>query len=106
MTMTPANAAELVASGNDGYDLTVFLSVDVVRYPGDIVDADMQSTSRDYCIEAGCMHCAWSLRLSPWNGSLEGDDVLTGPPLVDLKDQTTGPDPLTLLRALLAGQAV
>ena len=104
MTMTPADAAELVARDHDGYDLTVFLNVDVVRYPGDIVNADAQSTSRDYCIEAGCRHGAWNLRLSPWNGSMDGD--VTGPPLVDLKNQTAGPDPLTLLRALVAGQAV
>jgi hypothetical protein len=42
------------------------------------------------------------LRVSPWNGRLE-EDVLTGPPVVDLREQTEGPDPLALLRALLTG---
>ena len=106
MTMTPADAAELVARDHDGYDLTVFLNVDLVRYPGDIVNADMRATTSDLCIEAGRTDGAWSLRVSPWSGSTEDDDVLPGPLLVDLKNQTTGPDPLTLLQALLGGQAV
>jgi hypothetical protein len=30
--------------------------------------------------------------------------VLTGPPIVELKNQTVGVDPLTALQALLTGQ--
>jgi hypothetical protein len=58
--------------------------------------------TRDYSIDAGRVDGAWSLRVSPWNGRLE-EDVLTGPPVVDLREQTEGPDPLALLRALLTG---
>ena len=59
----------------------------------------------EYCIEAGRSRGAWSLRVSPWTGSLTDDDVLSGPQVVDLRDQTDGPAPLSLLRALLSGQA-
>jgi hypothetical protein len=63
----------------------------------------MQATTREYCVEASRMDGAWHLRLSPWNGNLAGDDVLTGPPLIELENQTAGPDPLRLLQGLLSG---
>jgi hypothetical protein len=101
-TVTPF--AEFVA-GDDSYDLSAWIHVTVNRYPGGVV-AREQAVSRDYCIEAaGHTDGTWSLRVSPWNGEMEGDDVLTGPPLVELRDQTSGTDPLALLRALLSGQA-
>ena len=41
---------------------------------------------------------------SEWSGNRE-DGELTGPPLVELRGQNTGADPLMLLRALLSGQS-
>ena len=97
--------AELDAHDDD-YDLTIWLTVGLDRYSGGAVAAGIPTTIGAYCLEADRMAGAWQLRLRPWNGSLQGDDGLTGPPLVELKTQTTGPDPLTLLQALLAGQAI
>jgi hypothetical protein len=99
---TTAPFPELMAAGDDAYDLSVFLTAIVNRYPGGTV-ADVSAETRQLCIEAGRNHGAWSLRVSPWTGSLTDDDVLAGPPLVDLRGQTEGPDPLTLLRVLLTG---
>jgi hypothetical protein len=96
--------AELDARDVDSYDLTVWLSANVCSYPNGFIP-DMHATTRDFCIEASRKDGAWSLCVSPWNGSLEGDDVLTGPSLLELRGQTTGTDPLTLLRALLSGQS-
>jgi hypothetical protein len=93
---------ELEASSDDTYDLCVWLTFNVVRYPSGAV-ADIVNETREYCIESGRNRGAWSLRVSPWNGSLTDDDVLAGPPVVDLRGQTDGPDPLALLRALLTG---
>src|SRR3712207_917812 len=94
---------ELDDDDDGGYDLTVFLTVSLDRYPGGIVDAAMQPTPRDYCVETGRMDGRWHLRVSPWSGSLQGDDVRTGPPVVDLRDQHDGRDPLTALIGLLSG---
>jgi hypothetical protein len=103
MTTTATPFAALAAGGDDSYDLSVWMHVIVNRYPGGVVAAEL-GVSRDYCIEAGRNHGAWSLRVSPWNGEMEGDDVLTGPPLVALRDQIEGADPLARLRALLTGR--
>jgi hypothetical protein len=85
------------------YDLSVWLTFNLVRYPSGVV-VDVPDETREYCMEAGRHHGAWHLRVSPWTGSLTDDDVLAGPPVVDLRDQSEGPDPLTLLRALLSGR--
>jgi hypothetical protein len=100
-TSTPFPELE---DAGDIYDLCVFLTVILSRDPGDGV-ADAPGKIREYCIESGRNRGAWHLRVSPWNGSLTDDDVLTGPPVVDRRDQTEGPDPLALLRALLTGES-
>jgi hypothetical protein len=99
-TVTPF--AEFDVEGDDAYDLSVFLTVTLNRYPAGVIGAESVE-ERQLCIEAGRNHGAWSLRVSPWTGSLTDDDVLAGPPLVDLSDQVGGLDPLSLLRALLTG---
>ena len=43
--------------------------------------------------------------VSPPTTDEVGDIQTAGPPVVDLCDQTEGPDPLALLRALLTGSA-
>jgi hypothetical protein len=99
----PAPFPELADQDDDDtYDLCVWLTFNLVRYPGG-VGVDVLDETREYCIESGPNRGAWRLRVSPWNGSLTDDDVLTGPPVVDLAGQTVGPDPLSLLRALLMG---
>jgi len=99
---TAAPFPELAAAGDDAYDLSVWMTITLNRYPGGTM-VDVPAETREYCIEAGRSHGAWSLRVSPWTGSMTDDDVLAGPPIVDLRDQTAGPDPLALLRALLSG---
>jgi hypothetical protein len=101
---TAAPFPELDDAGDGTYDLCVFLTVILSRYPGNGV-ADAPGEIREYCIESGRSRSGWHLRVSPWNGSLTDDDVLTGPPVVDRRDQTEGPDPLTLLRTLLTGES-
>ena len=91
---------ELAAAGDDGYDLSVWLTFTLNRYPAGVVAAESVE-DRQLCIEAGRSDGRWQLRVSPWTGSLPDEDVLAEPPIVDLRDQTEGPDPLTLLRALL-----
>jgi len=93
---------ELEAAGDDAYDLSVWLTFTLNRYPAGDIGAE-SIEERQLCIEAGRNHGAWSLRVSPWTGSLTDDDLLAGPPVVDLRGQVEGPDPLTLLRALLTG---
>ena len=88
---------------DDTYDLCIWMTFNLVRYAGGAVVAGSDEM-REYCIESGRNNGAWHLRVSPWNGSLTDDDVLTGPPVVDLRSQTEGPDPLSLLRALLTGR--
>jgi hypothetical protein len=108
MTMTTnqttAPFPELEAAGDGTYDLCVWLTFNCVRYAGSATLAGSDEM-REYCIESGRSRGGWHLRVSPWNGSLTDDDVLTGPPVVDLRDQTEGPDPLALLRALLTGES-
>jgi hypothetical protein len=96
--------AELDATG-ESYDLSIWLTVNLDRYPQDLAGDVPPTVSRDYCIEANRTAGTWSLRVSPWSESLEsGDDVRTGPPLVERRDQTAVTDPLTVLRALVSGQ--
>ena len=99
---TTAPFPELAAGGNDAYDLSVWLTFTVNHYPGSAV-ANQSVEERQLCIEAGRSDGAWHLRVSPWTGSLTDDDVLAGPPAVDLHHQSEEPDPLALLRALLSG---
>jgi hypothetical protein len=88
---------------DDAYDLNVWMTVILNRYPAGVIGAE-SIEERQLCIEAGRSNGAWSLRVSPWTGSLTDDDVLAGPPAVDLRRQTEGPDPLAVLRALLTGE--
>jgi hypothetical protein len=95
---------EIEDAGDGTCDLCVWLTFNCVRYAGSATLAGWDAMV-EYCIESGRGPGGWHLRVSPWNGSLTDDDVLTGPPVVDLRDQTEGPDPLTLLRALLTGES-
>jgi hypothetical protein len=106
---TTAPFPELAATG-DTYDLCVWLTFTLNRFPAGVGGsaepipvATELVEERQLCIESGGTRGAWHLRVSPWSGSLTDDDVLTGPPIVALDDQRDGPDPLTLLRALLTG---
>jgi hypothetical protein len=102
---TAAPFPELEAAGDGTDDLCFWLTFNCVHYAGGAELAGSDEM-REYCIEsARSRGGAWHLRVSPWNGSLTDDDVLTGPPVVDLRDQTAGPDPLALLRALLTGES-
>src|SRR4051812_32546512 len=87
---------ELQAAGDDAYDLNVWLTVTLNRYPGGAVVDDELVVDNQLCVEASRNRGAWTLRVSPWNGSMTDDDVLAGPPLVDLRGQTNGADPLAL----------
>ena len=58
-----------------------------------------------YEIAAGRRDGRWYLMVSPTTTDEVGDIQTAGPPVVDLRDQTEGPDPLALLRALLTGSA-
>jgi hypothetical protein len=95
---------ELEDTGDGTYDLCVWLTVNVARPPSG-AGTDPSNETRQFCIESSRSRGGWHLRVSPWNGSLTDDDVLTGPPVVDRRDQTEGPDPLTLLRTLLTGES-
>jgi hypothetical protein len=94
--------AELASDAGD-YDLSIWLSVNLDRYPQGIAGDVPPTVSRDFVLEACRSDGAWNLRVSPWDGSIEDGDV-SGPPVVELRDQTAGADPFTLLRALLSGQ--
>jgi hypothetical protein len=99
---TPAAALpEFATAAGDTYDLCLWITAAAERYPGGNVAAG-ESTLQTYCVEAGQVGDGWNLRVSRWSGSIDDGDV-TGPPLVDLHDQTAGADPFTLLRTLLTG---
>jgi|SRR5829696_5363350 len=91
--------AELIPDETGDYTLTVFLTFD----RQDDRQDGRPSLFGQYCVEAGRESGHWYLRVSPWDGTVDNDNVLTGPAVVDLSEQTGGTDPLTALRALLAG---
>jgi len=101
--------AELAVPDTGDYTVTCFISIDRQderRGPdGHFVPDQGPPFYGAFCVEAGRESGVWSLRVSPWSGEFESDNVLTGPPVVYLTDQTDGPDPLALLRALLTGTA-
>ena len=56
-----------------------------------------------YTIEAGSKNSHCRLRVQPITGYDETGMVQHGAPLVDLRDQTTGPVPLEWLEGLMSG---
>ena len=90
---------DLDADGRD-YELTVRLTVelDQTHVPG-----GTGQVGGEYLLMAGRTDGVWRLAVH----ERVSDDVMTelGPVVVDLHGQREGPDPLTLLRTLLTGQA-
>ncbi len=108
----PAPFADLIPDETGDYTLTIFLGFnrnDDRRDAGGhfVVSPDHYrgSMAGNYCIEAGRRGGAWRLRVSPWTGEFGDDGDILGEPIVDLRDQTDGTDPLTALYQLLTGQA-
>ena len=91
---------DLDADGRD-YELTVRLTVelDQTHVPG-----ETGQIGGEYLLMAGRDGGVWRLRVH----ERVSDDVMTerGPALVELHGQREGPDPLSLLRALLTGGGV
>ena len=86
------------------WELTVSLTIDRQDYRRDPEAGEWpEPFCGDFTIAAGCKDGRWRLRVQP------ALDVETGkmPAMVfvDLADQTGGPNPLALLRALLTGRA-
>ena len=88
---------DLAAYGD--YELTLRLDVELDRTG---VSLPAAQVGQKYVLMAGCQDGVWRLAVH----ERVSDDVMTelGPALVELHDQREGPDPLTLLRALLSGQ--
>jgi hypothetical protein len=105
-TATVPPFADLVPDASGDYTLTVWIDFDRQddRHGGDGLFApdNLAPFIGSYCVEAGRDDGAWRLRVSRWRGHDE-DGALKDPPLVDLRDQTTGTDPLRALWLLLSG---
>ena len=104
-TATVPPFGDLVPDEGGDYTLTVWLRFDRQddRRDGDehFAPDNLAPFIGSYCLEAACDDGAWRLRVSPWTGDYRDDNQ--GPPLVDLRDQAGGTDPLTALWMLLTG---
>ena len=98
---------ELADFDGGDYEFCVDISVDrqdIRRGPdGDLLADRQEPFFGTYEMAAGRLGGRWSLMVSPTTTDEFGDIQNAGPPVVDLRDQTAGPDPLALLRALLTG---
>lgn len=93
--------AELHTLAN--YELTVTVDFDFQNYATDEQNRWVAPTAGAYRVEAGREACRWRTRVARVIGKNEEGFAVTEPPPVDVRDQDAGPDPLTLLRALLTG---
>jgi hypothetical protein len=112
MMMTESQATntpfpELADSDGGDYEFCVDISVDRqdIRCgpDGDLLPDRQAPFFGTYEIAAGRRDGRWHLMISPTTTDEFGDIENAGPPLVDLRGQTEGPDPLSLLRAFLTG---
>ena len=95
----------------DGGDYTLSIDISIDRQDDRLGPDGHWALDRQepfygtYEIAAGRRDGRWYLMVSPTTTDEVGDIQTAGPPVVDLRDQTEGPDPLALLRALLTGSA-
>ncbi len=108
-TTTVPPFADLIPDAAGDYTLTVWIDFDRQddrrRGDGPFAPDNLAPLFGAYCVEAGREDGAWRLRVSRWRGHTE-DGEIKDPPRVDLRDQTTGVDPLTALWLLLSGGSV
>jgi hypothetical protein len=78
------------------YEATAWLTLDL-SWPSSVARPPIE-----YCLECGRKDGAWRLRVTGVTRTEDG--VEFGPELVDLREQTAGLDPLSVVRQLLIGQ--
>ena len=108
-TSTVPPFADLIPDATGDYTLSIWIDFDRQddRRGDDrrFLPDNLAPFIGSYCVEAGRDDGAWQLRVSRWRGHDE-DGALKDSPLVDLRDQTAGTDPLTALWLLLSGGSV
>lgn len=87
------------------YELSVWILFAYDRYDRDEHGNWPPVITGDYVLACGSEYGRWRLITSPLLGHDDDGDI-TGEPIITLRDQEKGLRPLTLLRALLAGQLV
>ncbi len=110
-TATVPTFADLIPDAAGDYTATIWVDFDRQddRRGGDGLFApdNLAPLFGNYCVEAGREDGAWRLRVSRyWGFDTEDGDTIKDPPIVNLRGQTTGTDPLTALWALLSGGSV
>jgi hypothetical protein len=102
--------ADIPASALDAfgdYELTINLDFDFQDYSDRHTSGETRMTYGQYVISAGRENGAWRMHVQQvLADDDESGEHIFGPELIDVRDQTDGPDPLALLQGLLGGQAV
>jgi hypothetical protein len=89
------------------YELTIFLDIDFQDYRTRDTIGRTTPTYGQYEVAAGRENGAWRMHVRQVLAEdAKSGEHIYGPALMDMRDQTAGPDPLALLQSLLGGQAV
>ncbi len=83
------------------YELTIFLTYDLQDGSARRTGGTTQITYGQFEVAAGRENGAWRMRVQ--QVLVDDDEPVYGPDVLDVRDQTDGPDPLALLQGLLAG---
>ena len=103
-----ATALPLPATDAQGdYELSIFLDFDFQDYGARRTGGNARVTYGQYQIAAGREDGAWRMQVRQVlaEDAKSGEHIF-GPDLMDVQDQTEGPDPLALLQTLLGGHAM
>jgi hypothetical protein len=104
VAVSPASA---LPSGPEDYELTVWVRYDLQNYDPRRTGDASTATYGEFVVEAGREDGAWRMRVQQvLVEDDEGGESVSGPDLLDVRDQVDGPDPLALLQGLLAGHVV
>jgi hypothetical protein len=87
------------------YELSIWIHFAYDRYDRDATGQWPPVITGDYVQACGRENGRWRLTSCPNFGEHDEEDIL-GTPVANLSDQARGLQPLTMLRALLAGRLV
>lgn len=97
------------AAADDGlgdYELTIMVSFDFQHLSAPRLNGLTPATYGAFAVEGGRVDGVHRLRVYPVLTGFDDGDLHLGPALVDVRDQTEGPDAVALLQSLLGGHAV
>lgn len=94
---------ESLANPAGDYELTLWVHFDYENYTREETGHWPAAEEGDFVIEAGRKDGVWRIRLRPRVPGTEKRDDIFAKPVIEMRDQPGGGDPLALLRALLTG---